>query len=112
MLREGARAGVVGIPEAAIEGVGIGRTRAAGLSHEGKLPARLHGWPDRRCLSRRRLVSLLHAGSPRANHPGTSDSRRDRGGVRVRPESKLRRPNAAPGVGGREVMQRFYFVLA
>src|SRR5258708_7821427 len=69
----------MGIFETASEGTQIGRPAAAGLSKQGQLPARVRPWTHCRGLSGSSLVSLLHAGSPGANHPTTSDRRQDRG---------------------------------
>ena len=56
MLREGTRTGRLGVFEAAVEGIGIDRPGATGLSHQGQLPARLRVRPDCGHLPRRRLV--------------------------------------------------------
>jgi len=71
MLRPRPGAGGLGFPEAKAEGVETDRPGAAGLSHEGRLPASLY--PRAYCcrLSGRRLVPLLHPGCPGTHYPGT-----------------------------------------
>ena len=76
-----ARLAVVGIFEAAAQGIGSRRPGTAGLSHQGQLPARVYARAGRGRLSRRRLVSLLHAGSAGARDPGTSDRRENCRGI-------------------------------
>src|ERR1035441_300156 len=81
MLREGTGAGVVGISKEALEGTEPGWTGAAGLSHQGQLSASVRERADCGGLSRRRVVSRLHAGSAGAHHPGAFDWRQNRSGI-------------------------------
>src|SRR5271155_3034235 len=87
MLRARKIFGVVGIFETAAEGIKFGWRGAAGLPDEGELPARVRARADSRRLSRRRVVSRLHAGSFGAHHSGTFDRRKNRRGIRVRKKS-------------------------
>jgi hypothetical protein len=87
MLRARKILGVVGIFEAAVEGIKFGWRGAAGLSHEGELPARVRARAGGGGLSRRRLVSRLHAGSFGAHHSGAFDWRKNRRGICVRKKS-------------------------
>src|ERR1035437_2966660 len=81
MLPARNRLGVVGIFEAALEGVESRRPGAAGLPDEGELPSRVRARADCGRLSRRRLVSLVRAGSAGAHHSGTFDRRKNCRGI-------------------------------
>jgi hypothetical protein len=83
MLRARKIAGVVGIFETEVEGIRFGRRGAAGLSDEGELPARVRARADCGRLSRRRLVSLVRAGSFGAHYSGAFDWRKNRRGICV-----------------------------
>ena len=87
MLRARKILGVVGIFEAAVEGIRFSWRGAAGLSDEGELPARVRARADCRRLSRRRVVSLVRAGSFGAHHSGAFDRRKNRRGICVRKKS-------------------------
>src|SRR5471030_2145022 len=87
MLRARKIFGVVGIFEAAVEGIKSRRRGAAGFSDEGELPARVRARAGGGGLSRRRVVSRLHAGSFGAHHPGTFDRRKNCRGICLRKKS-------------------------
>jgi len=57
--------------------------------HRMRLPGAVLRWPQRRDLSRGRLVRRLRSAGSRADHPGTSDQRPDRRGMPDRRSSAL-----------------------
>src|SRR5476651_2347838 len=87
MLRARKIPGVVGIFEAAVEGIKPRWRGAAGLPDEGELPACVRARAGGGGLSRRRVVSLVRAGSFGAHHPGAFDWRKNRRGICVRKKS-------------------------
>ena len=60
-----------GFPQSAPQGTQARRPRAARLPSKANCLRVLHARPHRRRVSRRHLVSRLHAGSSGAHHPGT-----------------------------------------
>src|ERR1039458_1541123 len=80
------RPGVMGVFEAAAQGIEAGRTRAAGLSEQSQLPARLHAGTHRGRVSGGGMVSLVRASGAGAHYPGTPDRRAGRRRIRLRKE--------------------------